>query len=333
MIDRNLVEEVAQQLGGSVDRIDPAFIEKDWYAQRAMRHLAEYVARPEVPYTLVFGGGTSLSKAHGLTRRFSEDLDFLAVHKGESRLAGRPLRNERRAFRNGIVERLNADGELQLPPGNVHAHSGSFELHTLYPAQFGHPALRKHVKLEVTFGRPLLSTDERRVESLIAGAGGAGDALMVPTVDAVETAGHKLSALSWRPFAHADGQVKVDVTFVRHVYDLGALAEVSAARPDALVAATTAGLEQNTERRYWTRDPGPSLSIEDRFSGALALLRTPYYDDAYTRYVDSMSYAPRSERLGYEATLARVSELVRVVTDPRHLPRQDPGDLDSPKVG
>src|SRR5438309_819216 len=54
----------------------PALVEKDWYVVKA---LAAITAADIGPFRLVFGGGTALSRAHGLIRRMSEDLDLKIV--------------------------------------------------------------------------------------------------------------------------------------------------------------------------------------------------------------------------------------------------------------
>ena len=67
MLDRRLVEDVAA--GFSPTRL----VEKDWHVTRAIGVLAALDHGGAVP---AFGGGTSLSKAWGLIKRFSEDIDF-----------------------------------------------------------------------------------------------------------------------------------------------------------------------------------------------------------------------------------------------------------------
>lgn len=51
-------------------KIDPAFIEKDYFVTLILSHLNEKI--PE----MVFKGGTSLSKCYNIINRFSEDIDI-----------------------------------------------------------------------------------------------------------------------------------------------------------------------------------------------------------------------------------------------------------------
>ena len=65
----DLIDEVALKTD-----IEPAFIEKDWYAVQLLEVLKEF--KNDQGLELVLSGGTSLSKGFGLIKRFSEDLDF-----------------------------------------------------------------------------------------------------------------------------------------------------------------------------------------------------------------------------------------------------------------
>jgi hypothetical protein len=53
-----------------------AAVAKDFHVVRAIRALAAVDA---APFTLIFGGGTALARAHRLVRRMSEDVDFKIV--------------------------------------------------------------------------------------------------------------------------------------------------------------------------------------------------------------------------------------------------------------
>ena len=64
-------------------RLEPAFIEKDFWVTEVLRSLAQRLDLGEDRAALViFKGGTSLSKALSLIERFSEDLDILIATRG-----------------------------------------------------------------------------------------------------------------------------------------------------------------------------------------------------------------------------------------------------------
>ena len=53
--------------------VGTAPVEKDVHVVRAIRAVASLDA---APFTLVFGGGTALARAHKIVQRMSEDVDF-----------------------------------------------------------------------------------------------------------------------------------------------------------------------------------------------------------------------------------------------------------------
>ena len=55
---KELIEEVAQIKG-----ISEAFIEKDWFVTQVIKIVSEIAFED---YRIIFTGGTSLSKAHGI---------------------------------------------------------------------------------------------------------------------------------------------------------------------------------------------------------------------------------------------------------------------------
>ena len=73
--NRVLFRQVVAATAQALD-IDRLFVEKDYWITRSLSLLAHS------PYCadMVFKGGTSLSKAYGLTRRFSEDIDIAVVN-------------------------------------------------------------------------------------------------------------------------------------------------------------------------------------------------------------------------------------------------------------
>lgn len=81
--------------------IPASHLEKDFWVTEVLRAVATYGASEST--TIVFKGGTSLSKAHRLIRRFSEDVDLIVVTPGESRgAADRSLKGIATAVENAI---------------------------------------------------------------------------------------------------------------------------------------------------------------------------------------------------------------------------------------
>lgn len=55
---KEIIEEVASEFV-----IDPAFVEKDWYVTQVIQIMSAFSYED---FTLIFSGGTALSKAHQL---------------------------------------------------------------------------------------------------------------------------------------------------------------------------------------------------------------------------------------------------------------------------
>jgi len=69
------ISSTAQSMG-----LPDVYIEKDYWVTRSLKLLTE----SKVSNNIVFKGGTSLSKAHKLIHRFSEDIDLTAIADGLS---------------------------------------------------------------------------------------------------------------------------------------------------------------------------------------------------------------------------------------------------------
>ena len=86
--------------------ISPVFIEKDYWITRVLRELSESKYANKV----VFKGGTSLTKAHRLIQRFSEDVDIAVLDVSE--LSGNQIKTLIRNVEKDISKDLT---ELVIP--------------------------------------------------------------------------------------------------------------------------------------------------------------------------------------------------------------------------
>ncbi len=95
---RIIYDEISKQTGLVVDAI-----EKDWWVVQTLRLIFEM----DCANSLVFKGGTSLSKAWGLIQRFSEDIDLALDRKFlgfEGELSNQQIKKLRRASFKYITE-------------------------------------------------------------------------------------------------------------------------------------------------------------------------------------------------------------------------------------
>lgn len=93
------VSSVSQYMG-----LPEVYIEKDYWVTRSLKFLSE----SDVVEQVVFKGGTSLSKAHNLIYRFSEDIDLAAIAVGlSSGQQKKLLKHVEKAANAGLVALLD----------------------------------------------------------------------------------------------------------------------------------------------------------------------------------------------------------------------------------
>jgi predicted nucleotidyltransferase component of viral defense system len=218
----------------------PALVEKDWHVVQA---LAAISAAASDGLTLVFGGGTALSRAYGLLSRMSEDIDLRVVgDKATSRGALQRMRWE-------ISERLAAQGF----PVDGHIVVKQSDRYVRYdlpydPIVKGEGFLRPEIKIEVAAFPVRRTPVILPVTSFCAEAARRDPEVAgIPCVTLKETAAEKFVALT-RRIGEVLAGGKPDDTLVRHLYDLAQLD----GHYDADDCATLAkeSVEADVERGY-----------------------------------------------------------------------------------
>lgn len=306
--DPQALEDVASELG-----VDVAFIEKDWHAHLVLSAIAGH-KHPKIKP--VFTGGTSLSKAHGLIKRFSEDLDFRVVTVGGFSIdqVSRPMWRE---YRQQIVDMLQEQGwEIQEAEIVSRNDSKFFSLPISYERQ--HPAsraLRPEIKVDFTFDPPNLQLIGRPVVSLVDSVAGAdGSRVDVSCVDPIEIAADKLSALAWRVLTRDREADRDDPAMIRHLHDLAALSELVSTDP-IFIDTVTLALGKD-EQRGQPSEEIRALSHAERLNRAVEILSNDAeYRAEYERFVGATSYAEDAERIEFAAALEACRSLVRLVLD------------------
>ena len=119
--------------------------------------------------------------------------------------------------------------------------------------------------LDVTFGVPAVSPEERPVRSFVAEA--RRDPPEVPSIACmapVEIAAEKLSALTWRVLTRRRGIGNDDPALVRHLHDLAALKHHAADHP-AFSKLVTSALEADADRGDSVVGPCGPVSVRACF--------------------------------------------------------------------
>ncbi|MGH8306412.1 MAG: nucleotidyl transferase AbiEii/AbiGii toxin family protein, partial [Steroidobacteraceae bacterium] len=196
----------------------PALVEKDFYVVKALTAIAR-VRVP--PLTLVFGGGTALSRAHRLVKRMSEDIDLKIVSEQG------PSRGSLRQLREDLTVALLGAGFQFDPKNPEHRRAANESRYTLFrlpyePLSRGQGALRPEIRIEAAVWPLRKPAVELPVASFIAEAHGrAPEVARIPCVSIVQTAAEKFVALTRRTAAElTEAEGPRDATLARHVYDL-----------------------------------------------------------------------------------------------------------------
>lgn len=212
-----LVAETA--LGG----ITAGLLEKDEHLTDALRAL--FALRLDSMH-LVFCGGTSLSKAHGLIERMSEDVDLKIVLAAQTpSLSRTQLRKRLSELKNTVSETLAGIGLVEdKSRARALNENRYFCSEWSYARQYGSVAgLRPHLQIELTARAPVLGIELCHIGSLADQLAGRQDnTFAVPTVAVAETVAEKVLSFLRRYAQHRAGLLPQDwdTALVRHIYDV-----------------------------------------------------------------------------------------------------------------
>lgn len=295
--NRELIEDISLELG-----VEPAFIEKDWYAVEILKTISTIN-----DIFIIFTGGTSLSKAYGLIKRFSEDLDF--------RILGENLnRNQRRNFRSAIIEKLRTISNISINEDSIDSGNQSryFSFNVIYPQHFKPPyALRPHLKLEFSFETREVLTEHKDIFSFISQFATSKADCKIKTIFPIETAADKFCALLWRiDIKNRDAQIGTkenDPTIIRHLHDLSAL--------NPLILSNKLQFKALVKEIFLNdKDRGGNKLTEDIKALARATLNKfindSIYEDEYISFVDNVSYAPEDEKITFRKSLNDFEQII-----------------------
>jgi hypothetical protein len=279
----------------SKSKIQPVFIEKDWWVVRIMK-AAEFFSLDGIHFVL--GGGTSLSKGHKLIERFSEDLDFKIINAGSIKKSKR--REIRHAFIDEIakIEGFSVENVLTRNEGKF----CGFDV--VYPNILDIPSfLRRSILVELFFDEDDIEIEKKPIKSLVAEYVNCNDACeaQLDCVYPFYTAVGKFSGLMWRLFDEKD---QIDYTLLRHMHDLYALAEY---------CKDDENFKKEVLRIFETEDCkriDEKIDFSDvvRYTCA-KLTNEPVYRKEYQKYVEAMCYSVDDKRISYDSALSHLQKI------------------------
>ncbi|ROR18002.1 nucleotidyltransferase AbiEii toxin of type IV toxin-antitoxin system [Comamonas sp. BIGb0124] len=222
-------------------RVTAGLLEKDEHLTDALRTV---FALEFDCVQLVFCGGTSLSKAHGLIERMSEDADIKVVLTDAGRQLSRTklrrylgdevrVRVGRALSDIGLVEELD-----KAMAFNEHRY-----LHSQWMYQRSYPAtagLRPSLQFELTMCAPALPVERTTLHALADRfAAQSGSPFEVSTISVAETQSEKVLSFLRRFAQHRSGQMQQawDTALVRHIYDVHC---IFARKPELLAISAPA---------------------------------------------------------------------------------------------
>lgn len=264
-------------------------VEKDLHVLRAISAL---VAIDAAPFTVVFGGGTALARAHKLVRRMSEDVDFKIVPTPAAPVSRSGLHRQRSALRDRVTAALQAAGFAFDPKEAVRSRdeSGYSIFQLPYTAGTAGEGLRPTIQIE------LKHTELRRPRVTLPVSSFVAEALNRPPevsaiacVSVAETAAEKLVSLTRRTAMDlASLSRDFDPALVRHIYDLHMLRDHV---DHGTVVTLARDIARTDAEEFRNQYPAYYADIVGETRKALDDLRTdPVHRARYERFLGDMVY-------------------------------------------
>lgn len=299
-LDEKLIQETSLSTG-----INPAYIEKDYYVVELLRLIASFQSDD---FSVVFTGGTSLSKGFQIINRFSEDIDFMVLSKEEE------SRSVYRNFRKSLLKKIDDTGILNVSSEEmiIGNESRFFSFYVDYPKLFDDKSLRQQVKIEISAKTIRLLPEERTIASWIDEYLDNGNSLNINCLSPLETAANKFSAFLWRADCKdrtSDDKKKNDPTIVRHLYDLFKLQTVISNNESKFYSLISKIYDDDKNRG----DKTNNLSLKEFASATLSkILSDSMYEKEFTDFVTNMVYK-NSDIISYFVVLDNYSKLIQQI--------------------
>ncbi|HSA07518.1 MAG TPA: nucleotidyl transferase AbiEii/AbiGii toxin family protein [Candidatus Gastranaerophilales bacterium] len=301
LADKELLQDISIELG-----INPAFLEKDFYAVLVLEELSNL---SNENLNLIFTGGTCLSKGYGLIKRFSEDIDFRIITNFELN------RSKRKEIRESIIEKVKQIENLEILEETIKSQNESsfFSFDVQYPKEFEASfSLRPHLKLEFSFEKALLPFKKLPIRTITDECLNNEYKFEINCLSPIEIGANKLSALVWRintrDRAVKLGHTKNDPTIIRHLHDLSAL-ELQILKPEFIEIAL-----KSFETDKGRGGADKTHSIQDFTNLALSnLTNQKEYIKEYESFVNSLSYASETEIIDYNKALQTFKNIAKFI--------------------
>ena len=222
--------------------------------------------------SLVFCGGTSLSKAHGLIERMSEDADIKIVLSPDT--ANWPQNQLRRYLGDEVtgqvIKALALIGFVEIEEFRRSLNNNRYnQTQWAYQRAYdGVAALRPHLQFELVARKPVRPIEIAQLGTLTdAFARRTGTTFSAPVISVAETLSEKVLSFLRRFAQYRSGRMQQqwDTALVRHIYDVHCIVskkpEVLNDSVSAFVALTAAEVDEfGYQDSAFATDPKTVLS-------------------------------------------------------------------------
>ncbi len=287
-------------------------VEKDMHVVRAIAAIAQIDA---APFTLVFGGGTALARAHKLVSRMSEDVDFKIVPRHAAAVSRTMLRQQLGALRGRVTSALRAAGFDFDPTDTATTRSCNESRYTIWQLPYdsvlgSSEGLRPTIQVELTYAPLRLPSISKPVSSFVSEAFERPPEVgTMPCVSVTETAAEKLISLTRRTATERAGLSRdPDPALVRHIYDLHAMRH-NIDRNQLIDLARLIAVADGQEFRNQYPAYAADIAGETR-AAVMALQIDLTYRQRYDDFILAMVYG---EHHGFETALGTVTDLANAV--------------------
>ena len=267
---------------------DPSIIEKDIYITQALKAFSNI---KNENFQLVFGGGTSLTKAHRLVRRMSEDVDF-KIKSFDSSWSKTQLRNELKKLHQQILLAIE-NSNFTLIKNIARNENRYLKIELTYPSAFSLPDnLRPHILLEFTASKIRLPTLNLFVKTLIQEVMENEIPLTNSKCDCLsldEIAAEKWVALTRRISKTERGYIKPDKWLIRHLYDIAAIGIANKLGNDFFMIIKN--IIASDAKQFKTQHPEYFNDPMQEINRSIHILENnPYWQSCYDNFIDVMVF-------------------------------------------
>ncbi|HBB9784652.1 TPA: nucleotidyl transferase AbiEii/AbiGii toxin family protein [Escherichia coli] len=281
-------------VANALDIESVAIVEKDYFVVNLLKLLKEIKLET---HTLVFAGGTALSKAGISLNRMSEDIDIKLVPTENFMQNGR---NRKRKIRKEIVQIItdvlhNSD-IFSLDNENARITRDEYrynEIPVRYPQTFAQaPCLRPFIKLELMETTLLEHPESRDIYSLVTELTGNGTPVTAfPCATILSTQAEKLISMMRRTaILLRNPEQQDDESLVRHIYDNYCIVREKGVNVPVLKNFVQICIQQDIER-YGNQHPQFRNSPVDELKKGLDALRDdPVHKLRFQRFVKPMVF-------------------------------------------